>query len=369
MKVLLVAGARPNFMKIAPIYRQSKHVSAVDCRIVHTGQHYDYEMSQAFFDDLELPQPDYFLEAGSGSHAVQTARIMVEFEKVCQQSNPDLIIVVGDVNSTLACSVVAKKMLVRVAHVEAGLRSFDVTMPEEINRMVTDALSDLFFVTETSGKTNLLREGKSEEKIHMVGNVMVDNLYRQTERLKTHDTTAFATASLKAASDGYAFLTLHRPSNVDHRAKLLEIVEALGVIAQERPIIFAVHPRTKKMLGNYDIQLPANITPLKPLGFCEALFLWKDASVVLTDSGGLQEETTALKIPCVTIRDNTERPITVDMGTNILAGTSKAGILAAYRQAMNRDIGPIAGPPLWDGKAAERIWNVIAESQQGFRQC
>jgi len=349
-------------MKIAPIYRASKDLAGVDCRIVHTGQHYDYEMSQTFFDDLELPQPDDFLEAGSGSHAVQTAKIMVEFEKVCKQSNPDLIIVVGDVNSTLACSVVAKKLLIRVAHVEAGLRSFDLAMPEEINRMVTDALSDLFFVTETSGKTNLLKEGKPEEKIHMVGNVMVDNLFHQAERLKTTDATAFATADLKTASNGYAFLTLHRPSNVDDKTKLMEIVEALGVIARERPIIFAVHPRTNKMLATHDIQLPANITTLKPLGFREALFLWKDASVVLTDSGGLQEETTALKIPCVTIRENTERPITIDMGTNILAGTSKAGILAAYRQAMNRDIGAVSGPPLWDGKAAERIWNVITES-------
>lgn len=359
MKVLLVAGARPNFMKIAPIYRASKSVDGVDCRIVHTGQHYDYEMSQTFFDDLELPQPDYFLDAGSGSHAAQTAKIMVEFEKVCEQAIPDMIIVVGDVNSTLACSVVAKKMLIRVAHVEAGLRSFDLAMPEEINRTVTDALSDLFFVTEISGKANLLREGKPEKNIHMVGNVMVDNLFHQMEQLNTVDTAAFATAGLKSTSDGYAFLTLHRPSNVDDREKLTEIVKALGIIARERPIIFAVHPRTRKMIETFAIQLPANITTLNPLGFREALFLWKDAAVVLTDSGGLQEETTALKVPCVTIRENTERPVTIDMGTNILAGTTQAGILAAYRQAMDREIEAVSGPPLWDGKAAERIWQII----------
>jgi UDP-N-acetylglucosamine 2-epimerase (non-hydrolysing) len=361
MRVLLVAGARPNFMKIAPIYRESKQVAGVDCWIVHTGQHYDYEMSQAFFDDLELPAPDHFLDAGSGSHAAQTAKIMVAFEQVCLQVQPEMIIVVGDVNSTLACSVVAKKMLIRVAHVEAGLRSFDLAMPEEINRMVTDTLSDLLFVTETSAKANLLREGKPVERIHMVGNVMVDNLYHQAERLKSTGCNNFATAGLKAASDGYAFLTLHRPSNVDDKAKLVEIVDALGVISAERPIIFAVHPRTRKMMQKFDVQLPTNMTLLKPLGFREALFLWKDAAVVLTDSGGLQEETTALEVPCVTIRDNTERPITIEMGTNILAGTTKAGILQAYRQALAQRPESSFTPPLWDGKAAERIWQIIVQ--------
>lgn len=367
MKVLLVAGARPNFMKIAPIYRAATDLSDVDCRIVHTGQHYDYDMSQAFFNDLELPEPDHFLEAGSGTHAEQTAKIMVAFEKICTAAPPDLVIVVGDVNSTLACSVVAKKLRIDVAHVEAGLRSFDLAMPEEINRMVTDAISDLFFVTEESGRSNLLREGKPSGCIHMAGNVMVDNLFHQAEKLKTIDAATFATAGLKAASDGYAFLTLHRPSNVDRKVKLQEIVAALSVIAQERPIIFAVHPRTRKMMEQFAIQLPGAITLLKPLGFRESLFLWKDAAVVLTDSGGLQEETTALKVPCVTIRENTERPITIEMGTNILAGTSKDGILTAYRKALSQHPDSLTGPPLWDGKAAERIWQTILQHRQNAK--
>ena len=361
MKVLLVAGARPNFMKIAPICRAALSLPGVDCRIVHTGQHYDYEMSQAFFSDLELPAPDHFLDAGSGTHAEQTAKIMLAFEKVCADQKPGLVIVVGDVNSTLACSVVAKKMLIQVAHVEAGLRSFDLAMPEEINRMVTDTLSDLFFVTEESGRRNLLREGKPAERIHLVGNVMVDNLFHQADLLATLDAAAFPTAGLKAECNGYAFLTLHRPSNVDRRETLEEIMAALAIIAEERLIIFAVHPRTRNMIATHGIELPPAVRPLKPLGFREALFLWKDAAVVLTDSGGLQEETTALKVPCVTIRENTERPITIEMGTNVLAGTSSKGILAAYRRALSQDLKAVSGPPLWDGNAANRIWQAILE--------
>ena len=359
MKVLLVAGARPNFMKIAPIYRASLDHASVDCLIVHTGQHYDYEMSQAFFKDLELPEPKYFLDAGSSSHAVQTAKIMVAFEKVCEDEIPDLVMVVGDVNSTLACSIVAKKMHIQVAHIEAGLRSFDMAMPEEINRMVTDVISDFFFVTEESGAANLQREGKPEERIHLVGNVMIDNLLHQAKVLEQKSDAAFKSAALKASSNGYAFLTLHRPSNVDQRETFAEIADALNTISEERDILFPIHPRTRKMMETHGIAFTDRIKLLAPLGFQEALFLWKDAAVVLTDSGGLQEETTALRIPCVTIRENTERPITIDMGTNVLAGTSKEGILHAYRQVLSRDSGSITGPPLWDGKAAERIWHVI----------
>ncbi|MFZ5568876.1 MAG: non-hydrolyzing UDP-N-acetylglucosamine 2-epimerase [Thermodesulfobacteriota bacterium] len=360
MKVLLVAGARPNFMKIAPIYRESKARSLVDCRIVHTGQHYDYDMSQTFFNDLELPQPVHFLNAGSGSHAVQTARIMVEFEKVCEQEKPDLVMVVGDVNSTLACSVVAKKLGIQVAHVEAGLRSFDLQMPEEINRMVTDVLSDFLFVTEESGRNNLVREGKSESRIHFVGNVMVDNLLHQNARLNQESERTFETATLKKQNPGYAFLTLHRPSNVDDREKFMEIASALNTIAGERPILFPIHPRTAKMKETFGIRFAEGIHLLSPLGFREALFLWKDAAVVLTDSGGLQEETTALGVPCVTIRDNTERPITIEQGTNILAGTSKDGILKAYRESQTRDMKDRRLPPKWDGKASKRIWDIVA---------
>lgn len=359
MRVFLVAGARPNFMKIAPLYRMSQQLPGVTCGIVHTGQHYDYAMSQAFFDDLEMPRPDHFLEAGSGSHAVQTGKIMVAFEEVCVDEKPDLVIVVGDVNSTLACSVVAKKLLIKVAHVEAGLRSFDLTMPEEINRMVTDALSDLFFVTEESGRDNLLREGKPADQIHLVGNVMIDNLLHQVREVGNAPAQAFPTSELKERLGAYAFLTLHRPSNVDDHAKFKEIAEALNTIAEELPIVFPIHPRTRKMQETFSVSFSPNIHLMPPLGFRESLFLWKDARVVLTDSGGLQEETTALKVPCITIRDNTERPITVTHGSNTLAGTSKDRVLKAFRTTLADSNGHFAIPPLWDGRAAERIWEIL----------
>jgi UDP-N-acetylglucosamine 2-epimerase (non-hydrolysing) len=279
MKVFLVAGARPNFMKIAPVYRASKKHPGVDCRIVHTGQHYDQEMSQTFFDDLDLPLPDFHLDAGSGTHAVQTAKIMTAFEKICMEEKPDWVVVVGDVNSTLACSIVAKKMLIRVAHVEAGLRSFDMTMPEEINRMVTDSITDCFFVTEESGEKNLLREGKPAGSIHVVGNVMIDNLFYQLEKLKSEDGVRFPTRPLKEQCRPYVFLTLHRPSNVDVRGTLEGIAGALNEIAGERPILFPVHPRTKKTMAQFGIRLSDRIHTLAPLGFRESLFLWKDAEV------------------------------------------------------------------------------------------
>lgn len=360
MKTLLVAGARPNFMKIAPIYRASLAHEGVECRIVHTGQHYDHQMSQAFFDDLDIPAPDFRLEAGSGSHAEQTARVMVEFEKVCLEEKPDLVIVVGDVNSTLACSVVAKKLLIRVAHVEAGLRSFDLSMPEEINRMVTDAISDLFFVTEESGEDNLLAEGKAPERIHRVGHVMVDNLLYQLGRLEMERRAGqFSAASaLKEGCGDYAFVTLHRPSNVDSAQVFTRIASALNEIAEGTPIIFPVHPRTSKMIQLHGIHFSDRIYLLPPLGFKESLLLWKDARFVITDSGGLQEETTALGVPCVTVRDNTERPITVSMGSNVLAGTTRDGILAACRESLDK-AATATVPPLWDGRAAERIWEVL----------
>jgi UDP-N-acetylglucosamine 2-epimerase (non-hydrolysing) len=362
MKVLLIAGARPNFMKIAPIYRASLKSSGVDCKIIHTGQHYDHEMSQTFFDELEIPVPAYHLEAGSGSHAEQTARIMVAFEKVCSTEKPDLVMVVGDVNSTLACSIAAKKLLVEVAHVEAGLRSFDLAMPEEINRMVTDAISDYFFVTEESGAGNLRREGKPQERIHYVGHVMIDNLLYQMEKLEKNDGRHFTSCALKQQYERYAFLTLHRPSNVDNRQIFEQIASALNEIAEERPILFPVHPRTKKMIDFLDIRLSKNIIELPPLCFTESLFLWKDAEIVLTDSGGLQEETTALKKPCVTIRENTERPVTVELGTNVLAGTSKTGIIDACRTSFEK-AKQASVPPLWDGRSSERIWEILNKAQ------
>ena len=362
MKTLLIAGARPNFMKIAPVYRESAKYDQVECKIVHTGQHYDYEMSQAFFEDLEIPKPHFFLDAGSGSHAVQTAKIMIAFEEVCNQEKPDLIMVVGDVNSTLACSVVAKKLLIEVAHVEAGLRSFDLTMPEEINRMVTDSISDYFFVTEESGIKNLLQEGKPKDRIHLVGNVMIDNLLYQAKKLEKDDGKGFSTLELKNGKKDYVFLTLHRPSNVDSKECFDEIAGALNYIAAERPILFPVHPRTRKMMDQLDIKLSDNISLLPPLGFKESLFLWKDSKLVMTDSGGLQEETTALGVPCVTLRENTERPITIEMGTNVLAGTKKESILNAYKESIENSGKEFTVPPKWDGKAAERIWRIVLNS-------
>lgn len=366
MKVLLVAGARPNFMKIAPIYRASLQHPHIDCRIVHTGQHYDREMSDAFFEELEIPQPAHHLEAGSGSHAVQTAAIMVRFEEVCIQEQPDLVMVVGDVNSTLACSIVAKKLCIEVAHIEAGLRSFDLAMPEEINRMVTDAITDYFFVTEESGLENLLHEGKQYDRIYQVGHVMIDNLLHQSARLIDEDCSGFSTYPLKHAEQRYLFLTLHRPSNVDSREKLLQIAAAIEALGKDWTIFFPVHPRTRGMLEKHGIILSGRVKMLPPLGFRESLYLWKDADAVLTDSGGLQEETTALGVPCVTIRDNTERPITAEIGTNVIAGTTTDGILDAFSEAMlKRDRAKI--PPLWDGKASERIWAALLHAQAGRR--
>jgi len=364
MKILLIAGARPNFMKIAPIIRRLKAQGAghdgkeLNWKIVHAGQHYDYEMSKIFLEELEIPESDYYLAAGSGSHAEQTAKVMVEFEKVCVEEKPDLVIVVGDVNSTLACSITAKKLNVKVAHIEAGLRSGDMTMPEEINRIVTDSIADYLFVTEKSGVDNLLKEGRPKEKIHFVGNVMIDNLFYQFEKLSKENCTSLAANEIKSKLKKYAFLTLHRPSNVDKEETFLGISEALKEISEELPIIFSVHPRTKKMIEAFGIQLHHNIHLLEPLGFRESLFLWKDAVMVMTDSGGLQEETTALGVPCLTIRENTERPVTVEIGTNILAGNKKKDILKGYREIMrNGKKGKI--PPLWDGKAAERIMDTL----------
>jgi len=351
-------------MKISPIYRGSIKYKEIECKIVHTGQHYDYEMSQSFFDDLEIPKPDFFLNAGSGTHASQTAKIMIEFEKLCQKEQPDMVIVVGDVNSTLACSVVAKKLLIDVAHVEAGLRSFDLAMPEEINRMVTDSISDYFFVTEKSGVRNLLKEGKQENRTHLVGNVMIDNLFYQVKKLAKIDPHTFSCFELKKRFHKYIYLTLHRPSNVDSLEKFRSISETLNQIAQKIPIVFPVHPRTKKMMDQFKIHLCDKIYQLPPLGFRESLFLWKDAALVMTDSGGLQEETTALGIPCITIRENTERPITIEKGTNILAGITKDSILLAFDETIqkkhteNKRV-----PDKWDGKTAERIWKILRTSR------
>lgn len=357
--VYLVAGARPNFMKIAPIVRAIQAHGGLDFRIIHTGQHYDREMNEVFFEELGIPEPDVFMAAGGGSHAQQTAKIMVAFEELCQAQRPDAVLVVGDVNSTLACSIVAKKLNIPVAHVEAGLRSGDMTMPEEINRLVTDSISDWFFVTEPSGAAHLRREGKAESAIHYVGHVMVDNLLYQAEKLKSADTSDYEISAFKAVDRSYGVVTLHRPSNVDSAEMMARIGGALREIAAELPLIFPVHPRTRANLEKFGVDLGPNVTLVGPQAYMAFLNLWKDAVVVLTDSGGLQEETTALGVPCITIRENTERPVTVDEGSNVLAGTDPVRIVEEARKVLRGEGKRGCRPQLWDGKAAERIVEIL----------
>ena len=359
MKIFLIAGARPNFMKIAPIARAFDQQSQLRYKIVHTGQHYDANMSDVFFEELGIRQPDYYLGVGGGTHAQQTAKIMIGFEEICENDRPDLVMVVGDVNSTLACSIVAKKMQIKVAHVEAGLRSFDLSMPEEINRMVTDSISDLFFITEEQGMNNLLKEGKDHGKLHFVGHVMIDNLFYQLKKLETTDTSKFSTTNFKRTHPAYGVVTLHRPSNVDHKETLSIIFEILSKVSETLPLIFPIHPRTRKNMENFNIKPGPGIKLTEPLSYMEFLNLWKDSKLALTDSGGLQEETTALGIPCLTIRDNTERPITVTQGTNELMGTSKEKILNGFEKVMGNSWKTGQRPKFWDGKAAERISEII----------
>lgn len=355
-KVILVAGARPNFMKIAPIARALDRANdGISYQIVHTGQHYDEDMSEVFWRELDLPAPSLFLRAGSGTHAQQTARIMIGFEEYCDQMQPDLVLVVGDVNSTLACTIVAKKLNCVVGHVEAGLRSRDRSMPEEINRLVTDAISDWFFVTEPQGVANLLAEGHAPERILHVGHVMIDNLIYQKNKLVGGAVAAPITTPLKAKLGRYGVVTLHRPANVDNRETLARILAALQQVATELPLVFPVHPRTQKRMQAFGLQSGANIHVLPPLSYVEFLNLWMDAAMVLTDSGGLQEETTALGVPCLTLRENTERPITVTEGTNTLVGSDPIRIVTEARRILGGQYRTSRCPDLWDGRAAERI--------------
>lgn len=357
LKVLNIVGARPNFMKIAPIVaaieRRSGEISQL---LVHTGQHYDEAMSDAFFRDLELKPPDINLEVGSGTHAEQTARVMLAFEPVLVHQRPDWVVVVGDVNSTLACALVAAKLGVRVAHVEAGLRSFDREMPEEINRILTDQLSDLLLTPSADADQNLAREGIDARRIVRVGNVMIDTLYLQ--RARAGRSSILADLALEPRQ--YAVVTLHRPSNVDDRETLRAIISALGEIARRLPVIFPAHPRTKARLEEFSIPLPEHVRLLPPLGYLDFLRLWSEARLVLTDSGGLQEETTALSIPCLTLRENTERPVTISEGTNRLVGRDPQRIVAAALEALDEDRARARrAPELWDGRAAERIVEAI----------
>ena len=355
--IVSVAGARPNFMKIAPLMAAFRGREVVRPVLVHTGQHYDERMSRLFFEDLGIPRPDANLEVGSGTHAAQTAEVIRRFEPVVEQYRPDVVVVVGDVNSTIACALVAAKMGVRVAHVEAGLRSFDRSMPEEINRLLTDAISDFLFVSEPSGMENLRREGVPAERVFFVGNVMIDTLLGNLEKAKA----GRVLEDLGLVPRGYATLTLHRPSNVDDPETLGRLLGALRVIARELPIVFPVHPRTRKNLERFGLAAlgEQGFRLTEPLGYLDFLKLNACARVVLTDSGGIQEETTILKVPCLTLRENTERPVTVQVGCNQLVGSDPDRILAAFRRVMLCRDFTCAAPEGWDGHAAERIADIL----------
>jgi UDP-N-acetylglucosamine 2-epimerase (non-hydrolysing) len=392
MKIMTVVGARPNFMKAAPIIAAIKEHNnrvsetgseAIHHILVHTGQHYDQLMSDSFFADLDLPQPDVHLGVGSASHAIQTAEIMRKFEDVLLQEKPDVLVVVGDVNSTLACALVAAKISFDaagtrplIAHVEAGLRSFDRTMPEEINRIVTDQLSDLLFVTEESGLRNLAREGVPAEKVHFVGNTMIDSLLACKEKAEASAILDDLGLRNGAADDGsgpsvapYALLTLHRPANVDTRDAFLNILEGLEDLARECPVVFPAHPRTQKRIRELGLERyfalseSGAIRMIEPLRYLDFLCLMKHARVVVTDSGGIQEETTCLGIPCVTVRENTERPVTLKSGTNVLAGVQKEGIRKAVSRQLHASFANTV-PENWDGKAALRITEILLETMR-----
>jgi UDP-N-acetylglucosamine 2-epimerase (non-hydrolysing) len=366
MKTMVVVGARPNFMKAAPIIdRMRRYNDFLVPILVHTGQHYDQKLSQLFFDDLKLPKPDLFLGVGSGSHAVQTAKIMVEFEKIVIENRPDIVVVMGDVNSTIACAIVAAKCHIPIAHVEAGLRSFDMGMPEEINRVLTDRISDYLFVTETSGYQNLIKEGADQDRIFLVGNVMIDSLLAH---LKIAQESPIL-AELGLEPQKFALLTLHRPDNVDDRQTITHIIEALAIISQKIPIIFPCHPRTrlnidKFNLGSYFDEVRLRL--VEPAGYLDFLKLQSAATMVLTDSGGVQEETTILNIPCLTLRKNTERPVTITEGTNILVGPFPEKIVAAAENVLNGNVKSGSIPKYWDGRAAERIVEIFLKIHENL---
>jgi UDP-N-acetylglucosamine 2-epimerase (non-hydrolysing) len=360
-RIIVVAGARPNFMKISRLVERLKKNRQVDCLLVHTGQHYDFEMSEVFFQDLRIPKPDIFLNVGSGSHAEQTAKIMTAFESVLLDKKADLVIVAGDVNSTLACSLTAAKLHIPVAHIESGLRSFDRTMPEEINRIVTDALSDLHFVSEQSGVDNLLREGAHKKSIHLVGSIMIDPL---VSKMKVIDRSKILKALGVKAGD-YAALTLHRPSNVDSADSLLEVFEILETVSEKIKLVYPIHPRTKQSLESHRMfarfrDLPGLVI-VEPLGYLDFMKLVKESRFVLTDSGSIQEETTFLNIPCLTMRENTERPSTVKLGTNEILGRDKFEIANSVDRILRGRWKRGRVPKYWDGQTTERILEVITK--------
>jgi UDP-N-acetylglucosamine 2-epimerase (non-hydrolysing) len=361
--IISVVGARPNFMKVAPIHRafSTHHNKTIQHSICHTGQHYDSKMSDAFFQDLDMPDPRYFLGIGGGSHAEQTARIMVEFEKVLLSEKPDMVLVVGDVNSTIACSLSAKKLHIPVAHVEAGLRSFDRTMPEEINRIATDAITDYFFITEQSGLDHLRKEGHSEDELFFVGNTMIDSLHYALPKAKQ----STIQTELGLDDTPYVLMTIHRPSNVDDPTQLEILLNIFAKLSEHRKVVFPVHPRTRKNIEQSNLASiiadKPNIKLIEPQGYISFLSLMMNADFVMTDSGGIQEETTALGVPCITLRTTTERPSTVDIGTNILIQPTKNNILSAIDDVIAGKKKTGSVPPLWDGKASERIASIISE--------
>jgi UDP-N-acetylglucosamine 2-epimerase (non-hydrolysing) len=359
LRIVSVVGGRPNFIKIAPLLEAMEKVPLIQPLLVHTGQHYDHEMSRAFFEELEIPEPDFFLGVGSGSHAQQTAKVMVEFERVLEESRPDLVVVVGDLNSTLACALVAAKRRVPVAHVEAGLRSFDRSMPEEINRILTDHVSDYLFTPSEDADAHLLREGISAARIHRAGNVMIDTLRKYEPAGRARQ----AARPLGLAPREYAVLTLHRPSNVDEPEMFGRMLDGVEAILDRCPVVFPVHPRTRKRLAEFGMEgrlrRLENLRLCAPLGYLAFLSLLMDSRFVMTDSGGIQEETTALGVPCLTLRENTERPITASLGTNRVIGTQPARIAAEARRLLDGDLPAGTLPPLWDGRAAGRIVEVL----------
>lgn len=365
MKIISIVGARPNFMKVAPInkafekFRIQNSEFKIDHLICHTGQHYDEKMSKVFFEDLELPKPAFYLSVGSGSHAEQTAKVMVEFEKVLIEEKPDLVIVVGDVNSTIACSLTAVKLGIKIAHIEAGLRSFDRTMPEEINRLLTDSISDFLFVTEKSGLDNLAKEGIEKSKMFFVGNVMIDSLLYYLPKVEKSKILK----KFDLQSSNYILITLHRPSNVDNKENLSALVSLIQELSLKIKIIFTVHPRTRKNLEKYNLfkNFKDNIQLSDPIGYIDFISLIKNSSFVITDSGGIQEETSFLGIPCVTLRTTTERPVTVKMGTNYLVGDDLQRAKNLSFEILDNKYKKGKTPKLWDGKSAERIVNTLID--------
>jgi len=359
IKVICVAAARPNFIKIAPLLEELKKHKQFKPILVHTGQHYDYSMSGSFFKELNIPKPNYNLGVKAGLHGKQTGKTMIEFEKICLKEKPQLVIVVGDVNATIACALVATKLHIKVAHIEAGLRSFDRNMPEEINRILTDHISDYLFTSCEDGNKNLLKEGINKKKIFFVGNIMIDTLLKQQKKSKKSKILK----KIKIKPKQYALLTLHRPANVDDKKRLKTLLQTFNLIQKKIKIIYPIHPRTKKQIKKFGfekyLKQMKNFIITPPLGYLDMIHLLNNAKFLKTDSGGAQEESTVLKIPCLTLRDNTERPVTVNIGTNVIVGTNKNKIIKEVNKILTGDGKSGKIPKYWDGKTAKRIINIL----------